>query len=141
MSAQLQPKTTAQLRAIYGLAKKRGLDNDELHALVKEHTRKASIARLNVTEADAVIAQLGGEPLAARRTIQHRRRQAGVNQVVQPGQLQYIASLASQRDWSPESLQDFCRRQAGHFPLRTTKDANKVIEALKAMNKREGLWT
>jgi Protein of unknown function (DUF1018) len=145
MSAQPQriparPKTRAQLRRIYGLAKDCGLDNEELHALVFDATNKSSIAALNVTQADVVIARLGGEPLAARRTIQQRRKNAGIVAVVSPAQIQLIADLASQRHWSAETLQEFCRRQTGHFPLRTTKDANKVIEALKSMNRREGLW-
>jgi hypothetical protein len=140
MSATLQPKTQPQVRAIYGLARKRGLDNEELHALVKDATHKTSIANLNVTEADVVITKLGGEPLAARRTVQHRRQKAGVQQVVQQGQLELIAALASQRHWPAQALIDFCKRQCGHHPLRTTKDANKVIEALKSMNRREGLW-
>jgi len=140
-------KTTAQVRAIFGLARKRGFDEADLHALVEEATAtrngkggKQSIRDLNVTEADKVIVRLGGQPLAARRTVQERRRKAGVQQVVGQGQLDYIASLASQRQWGAETLQQFCLKLCKHFPLRTTRDANKVIEALKAMNKREGLW-
>jgi len=143
----VSPKTNAQTRRIFGLARTRGLEQEELHALVKEATSrngkggKASIAALNISEADAVIVRLGGEPLAARRTIQHRRRNAGVQQVVGQAQLQYIAALASQRNWSAETLRDFCIKLCKHFPLRTTSDANKVIEALKSMNQREDLWT
>lgn len=140
MSANFAPKTNAQVRRIFGLARERGLDEQELRALVEEVTGQAHISRLNFTKADAVIVRLGGEPMAARRTIQYRRAKAGVSQVVRPAQLQLIASLASQRHWSAETLQHFCRRQCGHFPLRTTKDANKVVEALKAMNRRDGLW-
>lgn len=133
-------KTSAQVRRIFGLARARGLDEAELHTLVSDATTKTSIAALNITEADAVISRLGGEPLAARRTLQYRRRKAGVSQVVQHGQLELIAKLASQRHWSAAALVEFCRRQCGHHPLRTTADANKVIEALKSMNRREGLW-
>ena len=145
MSAQPQPKSTPQVRAIFGLAKERGLDEAELRAIVVEVTNRAvpvgktGVGRLNFTQADAVIVRLGGKPFASRRTVQHRRKNAGVQQLVGPNQLRYIAQLASFRNWSPEALQDFCRRQCGHFPLRTTQDANKVIEALKAMNRRDRL--
>lgn len=146
MSAQPQPKSPAQVRRIFGLARSRGLDAQELRAVVVEVTKrdvpldKTGVGSLNFTESDAVIVRLGGEPLAKRRTIQHRRAKAGVSQLVRPAQLELIAKLASQRRWGAEALRNFCARQCGHFPLRTSKDANKVIEALKAMNEREGLW-
>lgn len=131
------PKTTAQVRRIFGLARTRGLDEADLHTLVEETTRKTSIRLLTTPEADLVIERLGGEAMTARRTVQHRRKQAGVEQLVPQGQLEKIADLAAGRNWSAEALQNFCRRQCGHFPLRTTTDANKVIEALKAMNRRD----
>ena len=45
MSANLQPKTNGQVRAIFGLAKQRGLDEDELRALVEEVTRGGAVGR------------------------------------------------------------------------------------------------
>jgi hypothetical protein len=143
MSAQVQPKSTEQVRAIFGLARQNGLDEELLRDAVESVTKRTrSIAALSHSEAERVIAHLKGESFTPtpRRTVQHRRKKSGVNQVVQPGQLELIASLASQRHWKAETLENFCRRQCGHFPLRTTSDANKVIEALKSMNKREGLW-
>ena len=140
MSATLQPKSIQQVRAIFALKKKLRLDDELLHLAVESATGKTSIAALTFAEADQVIAKLGGQTFASRRTVQLHRRKAGVVQVVQPGQLELIAMLASQRHWQPETLVEFCKRQTGHHPLRTTKDANKVIEALKSMNKRDGLW-
>lgn len=139
MSANPQSaKTNNQVRAIYGLARKRDLDTVALHQLVREATGKDSIAALNVTQADAVIVRLGGQPLAARRTIQHRRRRAGVSQVAQPAHLDLMRRLARQRNMSDEGLQQLTTRICKHFPPRTTHDTNKVIEALKAMNRRDG---
>jgi hypothetical protein len=143
MSASLQPKSTVQVRAIYGIARKNGLDDELLHDVVESVTKRTrSIAALTHVEANQVIAHLKGEayPPTPRRTVQHRRKRAGVQQVIQQGQLDLIAALATQRNWSAQTLIDFCKRQCGHHPLRTTKDANKVIEALKSMNRREGLW-
>lgn len=135
MSAQL--KSAAQVRRIYGLAKEKGLDNDELHALVEEATRKTSIARLNVTEADAVIARLGGEPLAARRTVQYRRRRAGVPQIAQASHLKLMHGLARHRGIGDEGLAALAERMNVPYPPRTTADTNKLVEALKAMNRRD----
>jgi hypothetical protein len=109
--------------------------------------KAASIARLTYAEAERVIArlrgqrsQVGQDAYVPLRTLQYRRQKAGIQQMVQTAQLEKVAALATQRNWSPETLVNFCKRQCGHHPLRTTEDANKVIEALKAMNKREGLW-
>ena len=186
-----RPKSTGQVRAIFGLAKQRGLDNEELHALVAEVLQgngsdggrvtplrsgavpraargnraigqrlpaaissvsgseacasaraheTVSIAALTYAEAERVIARLKGKSFVPTRTLQYRRQRAGVKQVVQQAQLEKIAALATQRNWSAQTLVNFCKRQCGHHPLRTTEDANKVTEALKSMNKREGLW-
>lgn len=144
MSANLQPKTPAQVRAIFGLAKRARHDDHDRHAVIADVTRGRtdSTKELTFDEANAVISHYGGRTFkpASRRTVLHHRQHAGVFQVVQQGQLEYIAKLASQRHWSAQTLIVFCKRQCGHHPLRTTKDANKVIEALKNMNRREGLW-
>lgn len=175
-----KPKTTGQLRAIFGEARKRGLDNEQLHDLVagvvqssnsssdrtipRRGPRAAtpggekvgaadrwvatavaalpfvSIKSLTYAQAEAVIQRLKGSSFVPRRTLQYRRKKAGVTQVVQRDQILLIAALATQREWSTETLVKFCKRQCGHHPLRTTADANKVIEALKAMNRRDDLW-
>lgn len=169
-----RPKTTNQLRTIFGEARRRGLDNDTLHELVADvlistgrgssarcfgggtagstrtgtvaadanatATRAVSIAALTYSQAEAVIERLKGRSFVPRRTMQHRRAKSGVVQLITDEQRELIAKLATQRNWKPETLQNFCIRQCGHLPLRTTDDANKVIEALKAMNRREGLW-
>lgn len=174
-SLSAPPKTTAQVRAIFGEARRRGLDNETLHELVadvlnsigsgsraqrrfgggdagsRSHSaatatapcavepRTVSIAALSYTEAERVIHRLKGRSFVPRRTQQYRRAKAGVVQIVTDEQLTRIAALATQRQWSPQTLTTFCLRQCGH-PVRTTADANKVIEALKAMNERDCLW-
>lgn len=203
-----RPKTSGQVRAIYGEAKRRGLNNEMLHELVAdvlystgsgssgravhdalgetsngfESSRgnegrlavairpaatapravngsagipaggaqaaslqsdapcTVSIASLSYAEAERVIQRLKGRSFVPRRTLQYRRQRAGVQQLVTHDQEVKIAALASQRNWSAGTLINFCRRQCGHYPLRTTADANKVIEGLKAMNERNGLW-
>jgi Protein of unknown function (DUF1018) len=136
-----QPKNNAQVRAIHGEAKRRGLDGEQLHDLVESTTRRTrSIAALTHAEAQQVIQRLKGNGFVPLRTLQYRRQKAGIPVLVRPDQLTLIAELASQRDWSIETLAAFCKRQCKREVPRTTTDANKVIEALKAMNKREGLW-
>lgn len=138
-----QPKSTQQVRKIFGLSRSIGMGDELLRDTVESVIKRTRhISELTKSEADQVIDHLlsrsGQTP---RRTVHYRRAKAGVEQVVQQGQLNLIAELASQRNWSAEALKNFCIRQCGHFPLRTTKDANKVIEALKKMNRRDGKWS
>lgn len=135
-------KTPAQVRAIFALAKNRGLNDDELRSIVEEQTGSRSISALSRHEAEKVITRLGGRSVPeqsapARRTVQHRRRRAGVPQIASPAQLDLMRSLARRREMSEEGLEQLSIRQCGHYPPRTTTETNSVVEALKAMNKRE----
>lgn len=130
-------KTLAQVRAIFGLAKGHGLSDDELRAIVEEETGSRSISQLGRAHADKVIIRLGGRPLESRRTVQHRRKRAGVPQIASPAHLDLMRSLARHRGMSDEGLAQFSIRQCGHYPPRTTGETNQVVEALKAMNRRD----
>lgn len=136
-----RPKTIGQVRAIFGEGRKCGLDKEGIDDVVEDVTKRTRhVSALSFSEAQQVIQRLKGKLFVPLRTLQYRRAKAGIKQVVQEGQLKLIAELATQRDWQPESLIKFCKRQCGHHPLRSTEDANKVIEALKSMNKRDDLW-
>lgn len=146
-------KTNGQVRAIFGLAKLIGLDREALRELVADVVTQDAISRrasirddadsiksLSYSEAEKVIQRLKGKSFVPLRTLQYRRAKSGVKQMVTAELLKKIAELASQRDWSAETLQNFCIRQCKHAKPLTTSDANKVIEALKAMNERDHLW-
>jgi hypothetical protein len=135
-------KTHAQVKRIFGLARERGVDDDELHALVLNVTqRTSSIRALMRDDADRVIERLGGEALCtrpSRRTIQRRRQKAGSKQLstAAPAHLELMRSLARTRNMSDEGLEQLSLRIIKHYPPRTTAETNKVVEALKAMNRR-----
>lgn len=139
-------KTAGQNRAIFGAATAAGLDIDLVRDIVESitsETRKEpsrSISGLSYAEAERVIARVKGKSFVPTRTLQDRRRKAGVKQLVQQSQLDLIAELASQRHWPALTLGHFCFKVCKRAKPLTTGEANKVIEALKAMNKREGLW-
>ena len=72
-----RPKSTPQVRAIYGLSRQHGIDNEALHELVASvlithHssliTEPVSIAKLTYTEAERVIERLKGKSFVPRRT-------------------------------------------------------------------------
>lgn len=134
-------KTVGQVKAIFAEGRKLGLDQDELRDVVESTTRRTrSVKELTRSEADAVLQKLKGNQYVPLRTLQHRRQKRDVKQLVSKTQLKLIAELASQRGWTSEGLGRFCERVCGHATPRTTEAANKVIEGLKAMNRREGLW-
>lgn len=140
-SSAPQPKTYSQVQAIHAEAKRRGLNDETLHDLVEDATRRTrSIAALTHAEAQQVIQRLKGNSFVPLRTLQHRRKQAGIQQIVTDDQQTLIAALATQRAWSPETLRKFCQRQCKRDRPLTTAEANKVIEGLKRMNRRDGLW-
>lgn len=137
-----KPKTYQQCQAIHVEARHRGLDADQLRDVVEDVTRRTrSIKELTHAEAQKVIQRLKGNSFVPLRTLQHRRQRAGIQQIVTDEQHTLIAELASQRNWTPETLRNFCGRQCKRDRPLTTVDANKVIEALKSMNRRDGLWS
>jgi hypothetical protein len=140
---KFQPKTTSQLKAIFGLAKKNRVDEDTLHEYAFQFTqgRTDRLSLLSFDEANALIKRLGGDPFASsrtpRRTENYRRQQAGVQQIAQPGHLEKMWKLAVERSMSANGLERMGLRMIKHWPPRTTDETNKIIEALKAMNKRD----
>lgn len=135
-------RATSQIRAIFAQGHKCGLDDEGIRDVVESVTRRTrSIRELTHAEAEAVIKQIKGNEFIPLRTLQYHRQKQGVKQLATRAQLDLIAQLASQRaGWTAQTLVDFCKRQCGHHLPRTTDEANKVIEGLKAMNRRDGLW-
>ncbi len=133
-------KSLAQTRCIFGLAKRRSLSDDELRSVVEEVTGQRHISALSRHDADTVIIRLGGQPLTPRRTTQHHRKLAGVPAIASHAHLDLMHSLARRRNMSEEGLAELSQRVIKHCPPRTTAETNKVIEALKAMNRRETVW-
>jgi len=139
-----RPKTTGQVRAIFAAAQKAGVDfNDkELRGdTVEAVTRRTRhLSELTFAEAQRVLQKLKGQSFVPLRTLQHRRKQAGIQQIITDDQQTLIAELASQRKWSVESLTKFCQKVIKRDRPLTTAEAGKVIEGLKAMNRRDNLW-
>lgn len=141
---KFQPKTTKQLRAIFALAKPLNCAKEDLEELAADVSggRVDRLSMLSFAEANEIIRRLGGEPFngsgTPRRTVNYQRQQAGVQQIAQPDHLQMMRDLAAGRGWTEATLNGFCRRMLkGNSLPRTTAETNKIIEALKAMNKRD----
>src|SRR5215213_2209131 len=133
MIEEYKTKTRGQVGAIFAEAAKHGIDQEALRDVVADVTRRTrSVKALTYIEAQRVIQRLKGDAFVPLRTLQHRRQKSGIPQLVQPAQLNLIAELASQRNWSVETLAKFNKRLCKRESSCTTSDANKIIEALKA---------
>lgn len=138
-----QPKTTDQLRAIFGLGKEMNCEKSDLEELANDVTngRTARLSQLFFDEANAMIKRLGGEAFPSgsktpRRTENHRNQKGGVVKIVTAQQLKKMDDLAKKRGMSPEGLKKLCRRMLKTERPNTALGCSKVIEAIKAMNKR-----
>ncbi|HUF02823.1 MAG TPA: hypothetical protein VMM38_01465 [Aridibacter sp.] len=138
----MRKKTNAQIKRMFGLGRPLGCGKEELEELACDVTngRTERLSKLTFDEANAMIERLGGDAFPVSRslrTVQYHRQKAGVTQIVTPRQMKYLEDLAAKRNITDEGLERLCRKILGRGLPRTTKDANKVIEALKSMIARD----
>lgn len=140
------PKTTEQLRAIFGLGKNLGCEKSDLEELAADITggRVERLSLLSFDEANAMISRLGGEPFnpsssspVPRRTANYRKQRDGIVTMATPKALALMDDLAAKRNMSPEGLERMCMRMFKSKRPRTATACNAVIEALKSMNARD----
>jgi hypothetical protein len=147
-------KTAGQIRAMFGLAKepaaKCGQTPKEfLEDLASSLSdgKNAQLSKLTFKAANAIIAKLGGRAFGigkmSKRTEQFHHQQAGVKRIETSQHLALIERLARGRGMTSEGLENLCRRILGRrldedAAPRTTDEGNKIVQALKAMNKRDG---
>lgn len=146
----ISPKTTEQLRAIFGLGKKVNCGKEDLEELAYQmfDAKVERLSQLSFEQANAMIHRLGGEPFSdqssspplSRRTVNYHRQKAGVKQIETGRHLNLIKELARLRSMTPEGLEKLCLRMIKKPAPVTTSEGNKIVEALKAMNRRDGLY-
>lgn len=124
--------TDAQRRKIFVLAKAKGLDNETLHALIYNSTKKDSMKYLSKTEAVSIIDALEGK----KQTPDGR---------MTGKQEKYILGLAKDLGWTDSGGSVDMARLNGFINERyhirfhnwlTKETAGQVIEGLKAMKCR-----
>ncbi|QQS33519.1 MAG: hypothetical protein IPM50_02745 [Acidobacteriota bacterium] len=137
-----KPKTAAQIRRMFGLAKPLGCAKEDIEDLAFDVTngRTSSLAELTFAEANGVIVRLGGEAFAdnyiPRRTQNHHKQVAGIPTIASAAHLQYLDDIwftAPHR--TAEGLASICRRTIKADRPRTAQECNKIVEAVKRMNR------
>ena len=145
-----QPIKDFQRKRLFGLAKFKAEHNwQTTHeylgdlAFVVTRERTSSLKELTFAEANDMISSLGGVPFSlftrSRRTENYRKQVAGVKTIETDAHLKLIDELAAIRGWTQDSLIKFCQRVIKKDSPVTTDEGNKIVEGLKAMNRRDGL--
>ncbi len=133
------PATAKQVKMIYGVAKKEGLDNDLLHARCQVATGKEHISQLTKAEAARLIDSLTGGR-SNRRGPAAKTDDRPLDRASQ-GQINVILGLARKLGWLEDGgkrrLNAFLRARWGVEQLDWLPPdvAVKVTEAMKAMVK------
>jgi hypothetical protein len=134
----MEKMTERQRSKIYGVAKEKGIDSEDLHARVWSLTRKESIAKLTKAEASRVIDSLV-------KTMRAADIPPGAATDAQKAKIYMCAKAAG---WTDESnkidfkrLNGFIKRTAGveFIGWLTVSGASKVIDGLEAINKRKAV--
>jgi len=138
-------RTKAQNSLMFGLASKAGVSHDDLRDWTAEITngRTDHTSKLYHHEALEIINRLQNfvsPNQTPRRTVNYRRRRDGIEQIVSIAHLGKLQSLADGRGMTNEGLQQLCLRMIKTEKPRTTKECNKIIEAIKAMNTRDRVF-
>lgn len=143
---QKRLKTNAQIKCIFGLAKKRGVElDDDTKAGMAATASAGRVGRLSLLsfdEANVVIKNLGGDPIRSggntpRRTLNHHKQMTGVTTLASPAALAQMERLAEGRGISADGLARMCNKTIKKPYPRTAQECSKIIEALKAMNARD----
>jgi hypothetical protein len=125
-----------QIRMIWALSHQLGLDDEELHEMVKGCTGKDSIKDLTRSDVHAVVekfAQAGAKIKRARKAPRHLRE--NVLEIISPEQANFIKCLEEKLSWqdNPKRLMGFSKKIIGKEKPGTKQEGIKIILALKHM--------
>jgi hypothetical protein len=142
---ELNPKL---LRAIYGVAREKGISNEEIHEAAFAGWKVKSLKDLRNNAAIQLIEGMKGKVFEDGRNDWRRRdamswhgrkKQAvDTEYLINEAEINMLKRVARARGWGDEQLAAFTERQLGHA-IRTMADLNKVLWPLKAMNRRDGI--
>lgn len=126
-----------QMRKIYAMAKELDMDNELLHAFIKNNVQKEHISELSKYEAMDVIDRMDEMKTGVKKAKAYRSNMATQDQIYK------IKALEKELGWNdnPKRLKAFTKKYAGVENLNwlTFSKASNLIESLKKVTKREEL--
>lgn len=122
-----------QISKIWAAAKERGIDRDDVYALVLQVSGQDSIKGLTQTQANEVIDRIVGA------AIQNDYQEYGNVATQQMRKKIYILTVELGWDKNPKRLEGFCKRmfKVEKVEWLNGKQCYQLIEALKDMAKRK----
>lgn len=135
------------LKAIWAVARERGISNEEVHEAIFAGWQKTSVKDLTDFEANRLLDGMRGN--RSRPGLSFGRRQAmqqhgrkddprdDAEYLVTASEILLLLRAALQRHWTEDTLQAFCLKKIGVKTPRTMREFNKVFWALKAMQRRD----
>lgn len=141
------------LRALFGAAREHGLTKQDLNDAAMVGFQKSSLRDLTDDEVKILLDGIRGKKRRrgksghtdtargyAMGTQGKRRGDDSTREfLVTEKDLNLLADAAALRGWSRDTLDTFIRRQLRGRSIRTIKELNKVLWAVKAMNRRDKL--
>jgi hypothetical protein len=123
--------TPRQLKALWALSHRAGMDDREVHELVAARTGRASVRDLSRAEAGGLIDELSAK-LEGR--LLRPQRPGGITR----SQEARLARCAEEMGWSPERVGALARRMYGvpHVLALTMRQASGLIQALTVIAAR-----
>ncbi len=141
-----ETRTKIQNAKMHGIAAKLGIPHEDLGDFAFEYSegRTDHTSELYVAEMDKLIrhleyllAQKTGET-TPRRTVNYRRAKTGVVSIETPRQIKKLNDLWFAYAFrTAEGLEKLCLNTIKTDAPKTTKEFQKMIEAVKSMNARE----
>lgn len=126
-----------QLAVIHVAKKELNLDDDTYREILRQTAGVASSKELDAQGFERLMTRLN--QLGFKRKAPKKPKMAKDGQaLILPGQMELIASLYGRLGWTERDRRaGFNRRQIGKPWPQTRSEANKIIEALKAMLRRK----
>ncbi len=131
--------TPAQRKKIYATAREIGMDNDLLHGVVEELTKKEHISDLTIAQAARVIDHITMNTDSRRFIDLPTGRKVAMATQKQMWKVQDLEEKLGWKD-NPKRLRGFCRKYAGvdNPDWMTKEQAKRIIEGLKSLLKQQG---
>ncbi|MDP8255597.1 MAG: hypothetical protein P9M14_07610 [Candidatus Alcyoniella australis] len=127
------PLTSAQLRAIWATARDISLDEELLRDVVETETGSRLISSLSRDQASGVLNRLGQDRAPRRR----RRKRGDPGALITREQAQTIEHNYEDLCWQQQARASFNKRMCGKPWPQTVAEAQKIIEAQRAMLARK----
>ena len=129
--------TNRQIVAIHAACSARGIRGDAYRRLLKDRFDVGSSTDLTVDQASDLLDSMGIPRPAPKPRRRRRRLPHGVDRLITQPQRALIAKLLEQLGVSDDdAFELWCQRTCGASRPRTTREANLVVEGLKAMRRK-----